>query len=78
MTLDTSFQPLLVCKASFEKSADSFMGIVIICKSKIKQRKDRMSDFIFTVVGRKQEISHISSEENDSIALMGAAASAWE
>ena len=26
MTLNTSFQPLLACKVSFEKSADSLMG----------------------------------------------------
>ena len=26
MTLNTSFQPLLVCQVSFEKSADSLMG----------------------------------------------------
>ena len=26
MTLNTSFQPLVACKVSFEKSADSLMG----------------------------------------------------
>ena len=30
MTLNTSFQPLLACKVSFEKSADSLMGTPLL------------------------------------------------
>ena len=41
MTSNTFFQPLLACKVSFEKSADSLMGIYLFLERGERREKER-------------------------------------